>query len=163
MSFARRLAVLLHSERLDFSVASARGLERVTLDGRGPGPQGGLIRAPLALGLDLSEAAISPLAARQDATTRFEPADAESYTPTDPYDAIVFNESLYYFREPLTVVDRYVQALNPGGLLVTSLYEVSPRARPILARLHETYSLLDETQVVQKANTWRCSVFVPRR
>jgi 2-polyprenyl-3-methyl-5-hydroxy-6-metoxy-1,4-benzoquinol methylase len=114
------------------------------------------------LGLDVSEAALAPLRSCEDDRTRFLRTDAETYVPTDRYDVIVFNESLYYFGDPLAVVARYVGALNPGGVLMVSVYERPRRARAILSRLHATYRLLDETRVTQGGRSWRCSVFSPR-
>jgi len=111
------------------------------------------------VGLDLSEVAIAALRSRQDETTRFLQADAETYVPDEVFDVIVFNESLYYFHDPLGVAQRYAQSLKPGGLLVVSLYQGSPRARAIRALLHRRLQLLDETRIEQAEKAWSCGVF----
>jgi SAM-dependent methyltransferase len=114
------------------------------------------------VGLDVSEAAIATLARFEDETTRFVAADAENYEPEEMFDAIVFNESLYYFHQPLATVHRYVGRLRPGGAVIVSIFDASPRAKSIMALLREEFDILDETQVTQGGKTWCCGVFAPR-
>jgi SAM-dependent methyltransferase len=86
------------------------------------------------VGIDLSAVAIAARAKDEDARTTFAQADAERYQPAGLFDAIVFNESLYYFHEPLATLRRYMQALRPGGVAIISLYTASPRARVLTAK-----------------------------
>src|SRR2546423_12002448 len=64
------------------------------------------------LGVDLSETAVRQAAGRVDERTAFTAADAESYVPAGRWDAIVLNESVYYFRDPLGTVRRYERLLE---------------------------------------------------
>jgi SAM-dependent methyltransferase len=111
------------------------------------------------VGVDLSEAALEPLRSFEDGATRFVCADAESYVPEETFDAIVFNESLYYFQDPLEVVERDCTALAPEGVVLVSTYEGSPRALSILRVLKDRYPLLDEIRVSHRQKSWTCSVF----
>jgi 2-polyprenyl-3-methyl-5-hydroxy-6-metoxy-1,4-benzoquinol methylase len=87
--------------------------------------------------------------------------DAETYEPTEKFDAIIFNETLYYFHEPLVVMARYVQALRPNGIILVSTYGRSARALAILRALKASYPLLDEAQARHAGTVWVCSVFTP--
>ena len=115
------------------------------------------------LGIDISETAISKLVEKQDEKTLFIKADAETYTPIEQFDIIVFNETLYYFHDPLKVVKRYMGALKKNGILVVSTYKASERAMSILQRLKATYSLLDESRTThsESLKSWICSCFGP--
>ena len=76
------------------------------------------------LGLDLSEAAIKQAKLNQDETTRFEVANAETYHPAESYDAIIFNETLYYLPDPRAILLRYTQYLRPGGIVIVSMHRI---------------------------------------
>src|SRR3954453_14901971 len=66
-------------------------------------------------GIDLSEAAIAQAASRAGERTTFAAADAETYVPPGTFDAVVFNECVYYFNDPVGSVRRYEPCLEPGG------------------------------------------------
>jgi len=113
-------------------------------------------------GLDVSAAAIAALSGFEDERTHFFAADAEKHVPSETFDAVVFNESLYYFHDPIAVLGRYTQCLKPEGLVLISLFELSPRARSVLALVHEQLDLVDETRVGQGDKRWVCGVFAAR-
>jgi SAM-dependent methyltransferase len=105
------------------------------------------------LGVDLSEAAIRQAADREDDHTAFAAADAESYVPPGRWNAIVFNECVYYFNDPVGSVRRYESFLEEGGVLIVSTFR-SRRADVIVKRLLETYQLLEETAITNRKGTW---------
>ena len=105
------------------------------------------------LGVDLSEAAIRQAAGREDAATAFAAADAESYVPPGRWDAIVFNECVYYFNDPVGSVRRYESFLEKDGVLIVSTFR-SRRADVIVKRLLETWRLLEETAISNRKGTW---------
>jgi 2-polyprenyl-3-methyl-5-hydroxy-6-metoxy-1,4-benzoquinol methylase len=113
------------------------------------------------VGLDISEVALAKLMPKQNAQTVFFQADAETYQPTELYDVIVFNETLYYFHDPFSVIVRYAQALKPEGLLIISTYVASRRAMAILRSLKTRYPVVDETQTRHGAKSWLCTVLKP--
>lgn len=113
------------------------------------------------VGLDISEVALAKPALEQNAQTVFIRADAEIYQPSELFDVIVFNETLYYFHSPNTAFDRYAQALQPKGIMIVSTYVASRRAMAILRLLKTKYTVVDETQIQHGAKAWICTVFMP--
>jgi SAM-dependent methyltransferase len=111
-------------------------------------------------GVDLSEAAIAQAAPRRDGRTTFAAADAESYVPPGRFDAVVFNECVYYFDDPVGSVRRYELYLAEGGILVVSTFR-SRRSDGIARRLEEAYPLLEETAIANRKGTWVVRVFRP--
>jgi len=63
------------------------------------------------VGIDISDDAIRQASCNEDDKTTFIASDATSYSPTERFDAIVFNEVLYYFDDPLKTVERYERYL----------------------------------------------------
>jgi SAM-dependent methyltransferase len=112
------------------------------------------------LGVDLSEAAIRQAAGRQDDRTAFTAADAEAYTPPGRWDAVVFNECVYYFNDPVGTVRRYEACLEPGGVFIVSTFR-SRRADVIVERLLERCELLEETAITNRKGTWGVRVMRP--
>jgi SAM-dependent methyltransferase len=55
---------------------------------------------------------------------------AEDFSPAGrTWDAIIFNEMLYYTREPVALMNKYVHLLSPKGLYVISIYQRQVRWR----------------------------------
>jgi 2-polyprenyl-3-methyl-5-hydroxy-6-metoxy-1,4-benzoquinol methylase len=76
------------------------------------------------LGIDISPAAIRQAEQlRQDGNSAFEAADFEEWQPAGRFDAIVFNESIYYSERPREVLNRYGRYLNDDGALIVSIHE----------------------------------------
>ena len=113
------------------------------------------------LGLDISAAAIDR--ARTVGAGPFVCADAEHFEVRDSYDAIVFNECLYYFLDPVATVGRYATALRPDGIMIVSTFLRSRRGRAILRALKRKYTLVDEATITHDTRTWTCSIFKAAR
>lgn len=111
-------------------------------------------------GIDLSEAAIEDARTREDPGATYEVADGARYTPSRRYAAVVFSESLYYFPEPLEVVERYREALEEDGLIVVSMFR-SRRTRAILRVLETAYPVMDEVTLTHRKGTWEVAVLRP--
>jgi hypothetical protein len=86
--------------------------------------------------------------------------DEKSYTPPGRWDAIVFNECVYYFNDPVGTVRRYEEFLEAGGVFILSTFR-SRRADVIVRRLLETYRLLEETAITNRKGTWVVRVLAP--
>jgi SAM-dependent methyltransferase len=112
------------------------------------------------LGVDLSEAAIQQAASRRDETTSFAAADAETFQPPGSWDAVVFNECVYYFNDPVDSVERYREFLTEGGVFIVSTFR-SRRADVIVRRLLSAYRLLEETAITNRKGTWVVRVLAP--
>ena len=111
------------------------------------------------LGLDLSHEAIDRATAGAGPDATFVQADAGTFQADGPFDAIVFNEMLYYLPEPLQAVRRYACALAPGGRIIVSMWLGSPRAVGILRQLREALPFVDETLVGHLGHQWKLTVF----
>jgi SAM-dependent methyltransferase len=114
------------------------------------------------VGIDLSQVAVARAAAVAGPEASFAAADAATYQPEGTFDAIVFNEMLYYLHDPIAAVRRYAEALRPGGRLIVSTWCGSPRGLAILRQLHEAYDAVDEVVVQQRAQRWTLTTLKPR-
>jgi SAM-dependent methyltransferase len=129
----------------------------------------GLLRRHLApfgysryVGVDLSETAVERLRAESAPGAEAVLADAAAYEPDGLFDAIVFNECLYYFDDPLAVVRRYLAHLAPDGVVVASMFR-SRRTQAIGRLLAERLSVVSETRVANRRGEWAIAVLSPRR
>lgn len=116
------------------------------------------------VGIDLSETALAGLRSFEDDRTHFVQADAETYDiEAGCFDVVVYNESLYYFHQPLATVRRHAQHLKVDGVVIISTYLLSQRAIAILERIKAEFVLLDETQVAHGGQSSLISVFAASR
>ena len=110
------------------------------------------------VGLDIQAEPIRAASRNTDKKTAFRRADANSYTPPETYDAVVFSESLYYLARPLEVVHRYARRLERDGVLIVSMVAF-PGADRYWNELEAAYRVLDEATVSSKSGiTWTCKV-----
>jgi SAM-dependent methyltransferase len=109
------------------------------------------------LGIDVSEAAIAQAAGRGDAMTAFVAADAEREPAAGPWDVVVFNESVYYFRDPVATVERYESVLTEGGSFVVSTFR-SRRAEAVVRALLRRYREVEATTVSNAKGRWTVRV-----
>ena len=116
------------------------------------------------VGIDLSESAVAAARTLQKGARSFLVTDCESYTPTELFDVIVFNEVLYYLRDPLAMVERYSRSLNDGGVLLVSMCSAARGAGPILERLRAEYSVVDATRLIHGETrlSWDCAALRPK-
>jgi len=106
------------------------------------------------VGVDLSATAIEAASRSAPPSTSWIAADGQSYAPTERFDAIVFNEVLYFFADPPATVARYAGALEDGGVLLLSINTAFRGGMGILADLKRRYVTLDETRVSHRDNDW---------
>jgi SAM-dependent methyltransferase len=113
------------------------------------------------LGIDVAPAAIDRAGAASggDPAARFEVADAGTFEPPPGFDAVVFNESLYYLDDPEATAARYAErALRPDGWLVVSLFR-SHRAEAIRRALLRRHRALDAVTLARGERSWSITVF----
>jgi 2-polyprenyl-3-methyl-5-hydroxy-6-metoxy-1,4-benzoquinol methylase len=102
------------------------------------------------LGIDFAAGAIDQMAARRDPATEFRVADAASFTTSEKFDVIIFNESLYYFRDPISIVERYLDFLASNGIIIVSM-EVARNRVAIWNATGTVLNAVDETTVFNGA------------
>lgn len=110
------------------------------------------------VGVDISDVAIEKLRLYNDDRTNFTQADGDVYAPAGRFDVIVFNESLYYLRDPVRSLERYAQSLKPGGCIIVSTYTASRRSLAVLREAKRRFEVLDEAKTTQRPMSWLCTV-----
>ena len=95
-------------------------------------------------GVDLSRAAIEASAVA-DAKARFVVASAEAFTPPADarYDAILFNEVVYFLADPLAELARYAGFLAPGGVVIVSITRARPEGGSFDGKIDALWTALD--------------------
>ncbi len=89
----------------------------------------------------------------------FVAADAATWRPNAQFDAIVFNECLYYLRDPLGVMRALAGSLRPGGVMVVSVFDRSWATRRIAKRAGQVGPVLAQTRVVSESGpAWTVKV-----
>jgi 2-polyprenyl-3-methyl-5-hydroxy-6-metoxy-1,4-benzoquinol methylase len=112
------------------------------------------------LGIDGSQEAIARAQTERDARTEFRCADAESFTPQDRFDVIVYNEVLYYLKDPVDVVRRLARALNPDGIVIVSMLRWTS-SRRIWRSLERTVRIEDGVTVTHhEVGSWDVKVIL---
>jgi SAM-dependent methyltransferase len=107
------------------------------------------------LGVDFEEP-IRRAAPRIDDRTRFVAADMNFFVPDAAFDVIVFNESLYLFRNVAEGLKRYEPFLAPKGVLLISMHG-GPKTDAIWSLLRERYATIDEVTITNRDGAiWTC-------
>ncbi|OCK61511.1 class I SAM-dependent methyltransferase [Bradyrhizobium sp. LMTR 3] len=113
------------------------------------------------VGIDISDVAISKLQLHNDQRTSFTQANADIHEPVGRFDAIVFNESLYYLRDPIGSLGRYAQTLKSDGCIILSTYTTSRRSMAVLRDAKREMSVVDEAKTTRGNTSWLCTVLAP--
>lgn len=112
-------------------------------------------------GIDLSKVAIRKAARLQNEQTKYICADMETYQPSDNFDLIIFNESLYYGKDPVQLLQRYVQFLEPAGHIIISIYN-TPENNLLLQQLGSKFQKEAEHMSANKRGSWHCQVYAKK-
>ncbi len=113
-------------------------------------------------GVDLSTEAIRHARELAPPNAVLQQGDLETWTPPTRYDVIVINEVIGYFHDPAVTLVRLSGALEPGGVLVVSLYRWG-NAAAIWRRLSPRFKTLHVTAVVNAGGdkTWDIRILLP--
>lgn len=74
------------------------------------------------LGIDLSSEAIERAKLHSHPNVSFATGNFEDWQADARFDLIVFNDTLYYARHPVAVLDRYADMLEDRGALIVAMY-----------------------------------------
>jgi len=115
------------------------------------------------LGIDLSEAAIEKARQSNIQRAEFAVADVTTFQTSQLFDVIVFNEVLYYLRNPDDYLGRFARYLAPGGILVVSMWHHADGINT-WKRLRAGFEELDRVRIVhvQSGLRWNVAVLIPR-
>lgn len=115
------------------------------------------------VGIDLSAEAIRQTAPLSVECARFEVADFEQWSSPERHDVIIFNESIYYAKDPLTQLQRYAGMLEAGGLVILSMVRSSLNWG-VARRIRRAFVTLHSSQVRNEhGECWEVSVLRARR
>lgn len=111
-------------------------------------------------GIDISSVAVELASANANEKNRFICTDAMTYSPSEKYDVIAFNECLNYFDDPLWIIQRYNAFLTYRGVFVVSMYE-NLKAKSIWKLIEPSCDIKDMVVLVRPVEkTWhRISAF----
>lgn len=111
------------------------------------------------VGIDISQTAVKQARQKRFPRSIFVCADADNFVVDEDFDAIIFNEVLYYFPDPLALMRKYSACLKPDGVLITSFYGGSERARAIAKALKRNYRSIAAVEIRSSEKSWLIDVF----
>lgn len=107
-------------------------------------------------GIDLSEVAIGRI--NKTEKSLFVEADMEKYVPVnDPFAIIVFNEVLYYSKNPLALLRKYNQFLASDGVLLVGMYDTT-KSSEIWLHISMEFHELDSVKIQQDSKEWNYKI-----
>jgi SAM-dependent methyltransferase len=113
------------------------------------------------LGIDHSAESLRQARPFEGKDVRFELTDFSRFIPAERFDAIVFNESIYYARRPADVLHRYVSALTKDGVMIVSMCE-NRWQKAIWNTLESVAETVHSTAVTSENDrTWHVRVLRP--
>ena len=101
------------------------------------------------IGIDFSSDAIEQACKKSLYKAEFINADVNSYSTDKHFDTIIFNESLYYLKNPLDNLKRYEDYLEKDGIFIISMFD--KRKNSLWDKIESAYNILDETRVINRA------------
>lgn len=114
------------------------------------------------LGIDFAEP-VRLAEPRATPSTRFCVADMHEFMTPERFDAIIFNECLYYFQDPMAGLTRYTALLAPDGVLLVSMHE-TPRTTDLWDRIADRFALVDEVRITNRHHvSWAVKALAPMR
>ena len=112
------------------------------------------------LGIDFAEP-VRLASVRANANTRFEVFDMNDFVTAEKFDAIVFDESIYYSRDVLAALRRYSSMLNTGGLLLISMHR-TPKTIAVWSSLDAEFEVIDAVVITNAHDvSWTVKALVP--
>lgn len=121
--------------------------------GCGEGPISDFIlqsQKPRYVGMDISKEAIRIAKSKRGPPLRFVHAEAHAFKPNSKFDIIIFSEVLYYV-DHVKVIDQYDLYLNPGGVMIISVYHLQETLAPEHQKIFDyakfKYLAIDEINV----------------
>ena len=113
------------------------------------------------VGIDFAEP-VRRASAKSDERTRFIAVDMHEYSTDERFDAVVFDESLSYHRDPIAGLQRYETMLAADGVFLISMHR-TPKSDAIWAKADAHWAVMDAvTMTNAKGVTWMTKVLVPQ-
>lgn len=113
-------------------------------------------------GIDLSSEAIAQIDDSSTKEATFAVADASTWEPPGSYDAIVFNEVLYYAKDPVAMLRRYAAHLSKDGGIIASMFDFPTTGR-LWKKVDRAFETVDATSVENKnGRRWQVRLLRPK-
>jgi len=112
--------------------------------------------------VDFSKASIDKAKVKQLKNANDVVADIHTYNPKQSFDIIVFNEAFYYVHNNLKVevLNRFVNKLNPKGILIVSIYKEGQDCWDIINASSQLELLNFETVTTDREKTyWKVGAY----
>jgi 2-polyprenyl-3-methyl-5-hydroxy-6-metoxy-1,4-benzoquinol methylase len=111
------------------------------------------------VGIDISKEAVNRAMKNKNEKTTFIQTDLYNYSTTKKFDAIIFNEVLYYLNNQVEVLKRYDRFLKNDGIFIISMYH-RRRNAIIWKDIESIYIPFDETIITNRLKiSWLCKVY----
>jgi SAM-dependent methyltransferase len=115
------------------------------------------------IGVDYAPAAVEKALSRRIPNAVFWHGDYRTFRAQERFSVVVFNESLYYSDEYLSVLASMEKALKPDGVLVISMWH-NAITRRMWRRVEEVYHPVQAVKTIDEGSRkrWRLAVYPPR-
>ncbi len=81
-------------------------------------------------------------------------ADLTTYVPPKQYDSVIFNESLYYVKNPIKQLERYMDYVTASGSIFLSIHR---KNKDLVDKINDRFSVYDQSMVTNKwGENWYC-------
>jgi 2-polyprenyl-3-methyl-5-hydroxy-6-metoxy-1,4-benzoquinol methylase len=115
------------------------------------------------LGIDVTPEAIATASKSKDERTDFVVADATRFATDQRFDVIIFNECLYYFADPMAIVNRYCEFLEEDGIVIVSNFNSLVNLGTIDS-IRKTFDIDDEVSLINRGGiSWTVQLARPKR
>ena len=113
------------------------------------------------LGVDISEVAIESARKKENSNARFIVGNLDKLKIEGNFDAIIYNESMCYMKDPNNAVLSLFKNLNPGGIFIVSNYNNHGKEPDALwIQLAEILDLHERTRITNMAgDIWTIHVY----
>jgi 2-polyprenyl-3-methyl-5-hydroxy-6-metoxy-1,4-benzoquinol methylase len=111
------------------------------------------------IGIDISKVAIQKAAHLGNHNTQYVYADMETFVPEAKFDAIIVNEALYYAVNPVQLLKRYANFLQPNGCIIISIFETTEN-RQLLNKIDLIYSRIEHQVTTNERGSWYCQGYL---
>jgi trans-aconitate methyltransferase len=113
------------------------------------------------LGVDNCEQAILLARPKCDERTQFVCADGSNFVASQPPNAVVMNEVIYYLPDPIATVAHHAHQLAPGGVVIVSIYARTCSSRRLLRDIAARLELLESNVITSGHLAWTIAVYRP--
>jgi len=111
------------------------------------------------VGIDVSETAINKALKKKMEKCAFAKTSVQDFKSEEKFDAIVLNEVLYYFENPMQILEHCKTFLKDNGILIVSMY-CSEETSELWKKIESVYAPLEETKISNRDNTsWVCKAY----